>query len=75
MQLDKQSLNRLIALNDDQLRMVLKGLIREYGIDPQAIPLEQFDMSKLREALAGATEADVQKFAAMLSGGDMGGRR
>lgn len=76
MQLDRKSLDRLLALNDDQLRSVLRGLLKEYGIDPTAVPLEQFDMSKLRTALSGATEEDIQRFMTMLSsnGGAGGGR-
>lgn len=74
MQLDKKSLDRLLTLNDDQLRMVMRGLIQEYGIDPSTVPLEQFDMGKLRAVLAGATDEDVKRFMTMLSGGMGGGR-
>lgn len=73
MQMDKTQLERLLALDDTKLRGVLRGLLKEYGIDPNSVPLEQFDMGKLREALSGATEADVQRFMGMLSG--MGGGR
>ena len=72
MQLDKKSLERLLALSDDQLRAVLRGLLKEYGVDPSTVPLEQFDMSKLRVALSGATDEDIKRFMTMLSGG--GGR-
>lgn len=72
MQLDKKSLDRLLTLNDDQLRMVMRGLLKEYGINPSTVPLEQFDMGKLRAVLANATEADLQRFMTMLSGS--GGR-
>ena len=76
MKLDKKSLDRLLALNDEQLRSVLRGLLKEYGIDPTAVPLEQFDMGKLRMALSGATEDDVPRFMAMLSGnGGANGRK
>ena len=76
MQLDRKSLDRLLALNDDQLRSVLRGLLKEYGIDPTAVPLEQFDMGKLRVALSGATEEDIRRFMTMFSspGGSGGGR-
>ncbi len=73
MQMDKTQLERLLALDDAKLRSVLRGLLKEYGIDPSSVPLEQFDMGKLRAALSGATEADVQRFMGMLSG--MGGGR
>lgn len=72
MQLDKKSLDRLLALNDDQLRMVMRGLLKEYGVDPTAVPLEQFDMGKLRAVLSASTEEDIQRFMAILSNGGQG---
>ena len=75
MQLDKKSLDRLLTLNDDQLRRVMAGLLAEYGVDPTTIPLDQFDMSKLRAVLSNATDEDIQRFTAMLSGGGAGNGR
>ncbi len=72
MQLDKKSLDRLLTLNDDQLRMVMRGLLKEYGIDPTTVPLEKFDMGKLRGVLSGATDDDLKRFMNMLS--SKGGR-
>ena len=69
MQLDRKSLDRLLALNDEQLRRVLAGLLTEYGIDPASVPLAQFDMSKLRATLQQATDEDIKRFTAMLSKG------
>lgn len=74
MKLDKKSLEKLLALNDDQLRKVLAGLLSEYGIDPSSIPLAQFDMGKLRVALENATDEDIKRLTAMLSGGGGSGR-
>lgn len=51
MQLDKKTLDRLLDLSDGQLRVLLKRLLAEYGVDPAAVPLEQMDIGKLREAL------------------------
>ena len=62
MKIDQKSLERLLKLNDDQLRRVLAGLIAEYGIDPSAIPLDGFDMGRLRAVLSTATEEDLQGF-------------
>lgn len=41
MQLDKKTLDRLLDLSDGQLRVLLKRLLAEYGVDPAAVPLEQ----------------------------------
>ena len=40
MQLDKKTLDRLLDLSDGQLRVLLKRLRAEYGVDPAAVPLE-----------------------------------
>ncbi len=74
MQLDQKSLKKLLALNDDQLRKVLAGLLAEYGIDPSTIPLAQFDMGRLRAVLANATDDDLKRLTEMLSGGNRVGR-
>ncbi len=72
MKIDKKSLDRLLKLNDDQLRRVMAGLLSEYGIDPSTVPLEQFDMGKLRMVLQSATEEDIQRLMTAL-GGTAGG--
>ena len=48
MQLDRNSLDRLLRLNDDQLRGVLGKLLVEYGVDVSRVPLQQMDMKALR---------------------------
>ena len=73
MKIDKKGLDRLIKLNDDQLRRVLAGLLSEYGIDPATVPLAQFDMDALRSVLKTATEEDIQRMLASLPNGRGGG--
>ena len=58
MQLDKKSLDRLLKLNDDQLRGVLGKLLAEYGVDVSRVPLAQMDMTALRAVLSAATDED-----------------
>ena len=62
MQLDRKGLDKLLALDDNQLRRVLRGLLTQYGIDPSAIPLDQFDIGKLRAILQTATDEDIARF-------------
>lgn len=62
MELDKAGLERLLALNDDQLIRVLSGLAAEYGIDTSAIKLTSRNIVKLRAVLAGATDEDIKNF-------------
>lgn len=68
MQLDKKSLDRLLRLNDDQLRAVLAKLLTEYGVDVSRVPLAGMDMSALRRLLESATDEDIDRFLQMFRG-------
>lgn len=72
MQLDKKSLDRLLKLNDDQLRMVLTGLLTEYGVDVSRVPLATLDMGALRAILRAATEEDIANFLQAFGGASGG---
>ena len=73
MQLDRKSLDRLLKLNDDQLRSVLGKLLTEYGVDVSRVPLGQMDMTALRAVLAAATDVDVTRFLQSFGGSSQGG--
>ena len=75
MQLDRNSLDRLLRLNDDQLRGVLGKLLVEYGVDVSRVPLQQMDMKALRTVLAAATDEDITRFLQSFGGSPQGGRR
>ena len=75
MQLDRKSLDRLLRLNDEQLRGVLGKLLAEYGVDVSRVPLGQMDMTALRTVLAAATEEDIARLLQSLGGTSGGGRR
>lgn len=69
MQLDRKSLDRLLKLNDDQLRAVLGKLLTEYGVDASRVPLAQMDMTALRGVLSVATEEDISRILQSFGGG------
>lgn len=75
MQLDKKSLERLLRLNDDQLRGVLGKLLGEYGVDVSRVPLAQMDMTVLRSVLSAATDEDIGRFLQMMGGNSSSGGR
>lgn len=75
MQLDKKSLERLLRLNDDQLRGVLGKLLGEYGVDVSRVPLAQMDMTVLRGVLSAATDEDIGRFLQMMGGNSSSGGR
>lgn len=72
MQLDKKTLDRLLDLSDGQLRVLLKRLLTEYGVDPAAVPLEQMDIGKLRDALRGTTDTDIARFLQLMQASGLG---
>ena len=69
MQLDRKSLDRLLKLNDDQLRAVLGKLLTEYGVDVSRVPLAQMDMTALRGVLSVAIEEDISRILQSFGGG------
>ena len=75
MQLDRRSLDRLLKLNDEQLRGVLGKLLAEYGVDVSRVPLQQMDMTALRGVLSAATDEDISRFLGMMGGTAGGGQR
>ena len=69
MQLDKKSIDRLLKLNDNQLRAVIGKLLTEYGVDVSRVPLATLDMSALRAVLQMAGEENIASLLQALGGG------
>lgn len=59
MQLDKKSLDTLIALDDAQLKFVISRLAVNAGIDIGQFNLNTNDAKKIREVLSNLTDADI----------------
>ncbi len=62
MQIDQRMLNRLLSMNDDQLRGLIDQIAREAGVDPSALGLKPENLQSVRQALSNATEADLEQF-------------
>ena len=65
MQLDQRMLNRLLAMNDDQLGNLIGEIAREAGIDPSELGLNPQNVAQVRAALGSATNEDIQKMNAV----------
>ncbi len=61
MQLDRKMLNRLLAMNDEQLGALIGQIAAETGIDPAELGMRPQDIAGIRQALGSATEADLEK--------------
>ena len=63
MKLDRKTLDRLLAMNDAQLRAVIDKLAIEYNVDLSSFAVKQGDMQSLRRAIANATDEDLVRLA------------
>ncbi|MBQ7383484.1 MAG: hypothetical protein IJV72_01685 [Clostridia bacterium] len=65
MQIDRQSLEKLLSLNDRQLKNVINKLAADSGIDPATFNINVSDIQSIRQALSGATDSDLARVAEM----------
>ena len=69
MKLDRKNLNRLLAMNDAQLRAMVDKLATEYGVDLSSFSVKEGDMQSLRRAIANATDEDLLRLAEQVQRG------
>lgn len=72
MQLDRNMLNKLLALNDKQLEAVVRRFGEEYGLDLSQFRVMPGNMESLRQALRTATDEELLQLRTQLG---KGGRR
>ena len=68
MTLDKGTLDMILKLPDDQLVMIIKRLAKEKGINLGDVNIGKEQLSALRRALSGASDADLAKATEILRG-------
>ena len=69
MRLDRKALDRLLSLNDRQLRTVIDKLATEYGLDLSALQVAPGDMEGLRRVLRAASDEELLALTRRLKGG------
>ena len=75
MKLDKRAVERLLRLNDEQLREIMIRLAGENGIDLSGMTLRPDDIASVRQALRLATDEDITKAAQQLGLVPPGGKK
>lgn len=65
MQFDRSAINKLLSLNDFQLKIVIGRLLRENNINPAQLGIDISNISAIRHTLSSATDEDIER-AAML---------
>ncbi len=65
MQIDRSSVDKLLTLNDRQLKAIISRLVSESGIDPASFNINPSDIQSIRQALSSASDGDLQRVADM----------
>ena len=63
MMLDKNTLEKILKLPDQQLIMIIKSIAAQNGIDINNMNITKEQLSSLRKALSGADDGDIKKAA------------
>ena len=74
MNLDKNSINMLLSLDDARLSTVIRQLASSAGISPNSINLGPKELSSIRQALSMATDGDLSRAAELIKNFKNGNR-
>ena len=68
MQLDRKTLERMLSLNDEQLKGIIRSLAENSGLDLSEFNISPNDIKSIRNALSGATDEDLRRVAEQMRG-------
>lgn len=63
MEIKRESIDKLLSLNDWQLKMIIQRLIAESGIDPSQFNIDTNSIESIRRALTTASDAELKQIA------------
>ena len=63
MQINRDNLEKLLSLNDKQLKMIIQRLAAQSGINPSQFNMDTNSIESIRKALSSATDEDLKKIA------------
>lgn len=63
MEINREAIDKLLTLNDRQLKAIVQNLARESGIDPAEFNIDTKSIESIRSALGSATDSDLKKIA------------
>ena len=61
MKLDRKALDRLLSLDDEQLKNLISSLAASTGLDLGSLGISDGNIASVRKALSGATDEDIKK--------------
>ena len=63
MEIDRNALDKLLKLNDTQLKLVIRNLAANSGIDPKDFNINPSDVSSIRRALSSVSDEELCQIA------------
>ena len=63
MQINREGIDKLLSMNDAQLKMIIRHLASQSGIDPAQFNMDTGSIESIRKALSSATDDDLKRVA------------
>ena len=63
MQINRENLDKLLSLNDRQLKMMITKIAAQSGIDPAQFNIDANNIQSIRRVLGSATDEDIARIA------------
>ncbi len=74
MNFDRNSIKKLLALNDEELAAVISEIALEAGVDTSSFSVKKADLAKIRALLSMASDKEIADFLAQFGGKSNGSR-
>lgn len=63
MQINRENLDKLLSLNDRQLKMMIQRIAAQSGIDPKDFNIDPNSIDSIRRVLGSASDAELARIA------------
>ena len=63
MQINRENLDKLLSLNDRQLKMMIQRIAAQSGIDPKDFNIDPNSIDSIRKVLGSASDAELSRIA------------
>ena len=63
MEIKRENVDKLLTLNDWQLKIIIQKLIKESGIDPSQFNIDASNIESIRRTLSNASDQDLKNIA------------
>lgn len=63
MEIKRENIDKLLSLNDWQLKMIIQKIAAESGIDPAQFNIDTNSIDSIRKALTNATDEELRQVA------------